>query len=181
MSLIIIYLSLIILVLPKPYSIGKYLNNLNMINKDKVNKMNDRFKRNLNDDNFMILYFNQDCQYSSGFGLESTYRNDVDFIINGNIKIIKFAKNESFSVTKGIGIEIHFNKAINSLFRFFDRREDKNMEYLTFVDFTNFNSISVSNMGFMFSECYSLESIDLSNFDTSQVINMGGMFIIVFH
>ena len=176
MSLIIIYLSLIILVLPKPYSIGKNLNNLNMINKDKVNKMNDRFKRNLNDDNFMILYFNQDCQYSSGFGLESTYRNDVDFIINGNIKIIKFAKNESFSVTKGIGIEIHFNKAINSLFRFFDRREDKNMEYLTFVDFTNFNSISVSNMGFMFSECYSLESIDLSNFNTSQVIDMGLMF-----
>ena len=176
MSLIIIYLSLIILVLPKPYSIGKYLNNLNMINKDKVNKMNDRFKRNLNDDNFMILYFNQDCQYSSGFGLESTYRNDVDFIINGNIKIIKFAKNESFSVTKGIGIEIHFNKAINSLFRFFDRREDKNMEYLTFVDFTNFNSISVSNMGFMFYECYSLESIDLSNFDTSQVTNMRWMF-----
>ena len=176
MSLIIIYLSLIILVLPKPYSIGKYLNNLNMINKDKVNKMNDRFKRNLNDDNFMILYFNQDCQYSSGFGLESTYRNDVDFIINGNIKIIKFAKNESFSVTKGIGIEIHFNKAINSLFRFFDRREDKNMEYLTFVDFTNFNSISVSNMGFMFSECYSLESIDLSNFNTSQVTDMDSMF-----
>ena len=176
MSLIIIYLSLIILVLPKPYSIGKYLNNLNMINKDKVNKMNDRFKRNLNDDNFMILYFNQDCQYSSGFGLESTYRNDVDFIINGNIKIIKFAKNEPFSVTKGIGIEIHFNKAINSLFRFFDRREDKNMEYLTFVDFTNFNSISVSNMGFMFYECYSLENIDLSNFDTSQVTNMGYMF-----
>ena len=176
MSLIIIYLSLIILVLPKPYSIGKYLNNLNMINKDKVNKMNDRFKRNLNDDNFMILYFNQDCQYSSGFGLESTYRNDVDFIINGNIKIIKFAKNEPFSVTKGIGIEIHFNKAINSLFRFFDRREDKNMEYLTFVDFTNFNSISVSNMGSMFSECYSLESIDLSNFNTSQVIDMGWMF-----
>ena len=176
MSLIIIYLSLIILVLPKPYSIGKYLNNLNMINKDKVNKMNDRFKRNLNDDNFMILYFNQDCQYSSGFGLESTYRNDVDFIINGNIKIIKFAKNEPFSVTKGIGIEIHFNKAINSLFRFFDRREDKNMEYLTFVDFTNFNSISVSNMGFMFYECYSLENIDLSNFDTSQVTDMGSMF-----
>ena len=176
MSLIIIYLSLIILVLPKPYSIGKYLNNLNMINKDKVNKMNDRFKRNLNDDNFMILYFNQDCQYSSGFGLESRYRNDVDFIINGNIKIIKFAKNESFSVTKGIGIEIHFNKAINSLFRFFDRRKDKNMEYLTFVDFTNFNSISVSNMGFMFYECYSLENIDLSNFDTSQVTDMGWMF-----
>ena len=176
MSLVIICLSLIILVLPKPYSIGKYLNNLNMINKDKVNKMNDRFKRNLNDDNFMILYFNQDCQYSSGFGLESTYRNDVDFIINGNIKIIKFAKNESFSVTKGIGIEIHFNKAINSLFRFFDRREDKNMEYLTFVDFTNFNSISVSNMGFMFYECYSLENIDLSNFDTSQVTDMGSMF-----
>ena len=176
MSLIIIYYSLFILVLPKPYSIGKYLNNLNMINKDKVNKMNDRFKRNLNDDNFMILYFNQDCQYSSGFGLESTYRNDVDFIINGNIKIIKFAKNESFSVTKGIGIEIHFNKAINSLFRFFDRREDKNMEYLTFVDFTNFNSISVSNMGFMFSECYSLENIDLSNFDTSQVTIMHNMF-----
>ena len=180
MSLIIIYLSLIILVLPKPYSIGKYLNNLNMINKDKVNKMNDRFKRNLNDDNFMILYFNQDCQYSSGFGLESTYRNDVDFIINGNIKIIKFAKNESFSVTKGIGIEIHFNKAINSLFRFFDRREDKNMEYLTFVDFTNFNSISVSNMGFMFYECYSLENIDLSNFDTSQVTDMGWMFSVCY-
>ena len=36
-----------------------------------------------------------------------------------NKKYKKYTKNEPFNVTKGIGIEIHFNKAISDLFSFF--------------------------------------------------------------
>ena len=70
---------------------------------------------------------------------------------------------------KEYGIEIHFNITISSLNHFFDRYTDGNMEYLISVDFTNFNSILIIDMGYMFYECISLKSIDLSHFDTSKV------------
>ena len=136
-----------------------------------VNGLNSRFKRYLNDDNYIILYFNHDCTYSSGFG--NSRRNDIDFIIEENKK---YKKSESFEVIKGYGIEIHFNERIRSLQNFFDAREDKNMQYLAFVDFTNFNSTSISNMEYMFYHSSSLKSIDFSNFDTSHVTNMRHIF-----
>jgi len=47
---------------------------------------------------------------------------------------------------------------------------------LTSIDFTNFNTESVTNMTNMFSYCYALSSLDLSTFNTSNVTNMAGMF-----
>ena len=167
-------LSLTILVLPKPHSIGKNLNNLKIVNKNNINDVNEQFKRNLNDHNYMILYFNQDCYYSSGF--VNTFRTDVDFIIIGNNKNKKYTKNEPFSVTKGYGIEIHFNKAIKSLYRFFDSYNDEKMKYLSFIDLSNFDNSQITNMNSMFYGCSSLKLIDLSNFDTSKVIDMEFMF-----
>ena len=51
----------------KPISKFRNISNLKIINKDSANSLNEQFKRNLNDDNYMILYFNQECKYSSGF------------------------------------------------------------------------------------------------------------------
>ena len=136
--------------------------------------MNSQFKRNLDYDNYIILYFNKDCYYPYGF--VNIYRNDIDFIINKKNKKKKYTKEESLNVTKDYGIEIHFNKYINSLYHFFDSEKDENMINLRFVDFNFFNTISISNVFSLFHSCSSLESIDLSNFDTSKVTDMYSMF-----
>ena len=44
------------------------------------------------------------------------------------------------------------------------------------IDFTNFNTSSVTSMKSMFYNCTSLTSLDLSNFNTSSVTDMSGMF-----
>ena len=180
-----INLFLIILVMPKPHNIRKNLKNSNVINKDSSNNANEQFKRNLNDDNYMILYFNQDCSYPNGFVktnnyflslFDNVYRNDVDFIIISNNKNKKYAKNEGFNVVKGCGVEIHFNEAVKGLSGFFDAFYDINMKYLSFVDLSNFDTSQVIYMNSMLYGCSSLESLDLSNFDTSKVTNMRSMF-----
>ena len=47
---------------------------------------------------------------------------------------------------------------------------------LTTLDLSKFNTSSVTDMSYMFSGCYYLESLDLSNFNTSKVENMSYMF-----
>ena len=136
--------------------------------------MNSQFQSYLDNDNYIILYFNKDCYYSYGFVNE--YRNDIDFIINENNKNIIYTKEESLNVIKDYGIEIHFNKAIRSLEKFFDSEKDENMINLIFVDFNFFNTISISNVFSLFYGCCSLKSVDLSNFDTSKVTDMRWMF-----
>ena len=124
----------------------------------------------------MVLYFSQDSFYI--FGLSLFYRNDIsiDFIINKKNNLRYNNKYFPFNVVKGYGIEIHFNKAINSLNSFFNSIIDESMKDLEFVDLSNFDTSEVTDMSGIFYECSSLKSIDLSNFDTSKVINMGSMF-----
>ena len=169
-SFLMIYLFFFRFVMPIPHKLRKDLAKLKMINKDRVNGLKSQISRNLENDNYIVLYFTQDCYYSSGFVNE--YRNDIDFIINENNKNIKYTKEEQFYVRKDYGIEIHFNKAINSLNNFFDSNKDENMIYLKSVNFRNFNSISIFDIRYMFYGCNSLESIDLSSFDTSNVTDM---------
>ena len=47
---------------------------------------------------------------------------------------------------------------------------------ITYIDLSNFNTSSVTEMGSMFQGCSSLKSIDLSNLDTTQVEDMSSMF-----
>ena len=44
------------------------------------------------------------------------------------------------------------------------------------LDIKNFNTSNVTNMNSMFSECSSLENLDIKNFNTSNVTNMNSMF-----
>ena len=173
-SFLMIYLFFFRFVMPIPHESKKDLTKLKMINKDSINELKSQISRNLENDNYIVLYFTQDCYYSSGFVNE--YRNDIDFIINENNKNIKYTKEEPFNVIKAYGIEIHFNKNISSLNSFFDSDKDENMLYLMSVNFRNFNSISISDTRYMFRGCSSLESIDLSNVDTFKVTDMFMMF-----
>ena len=49
-------------------------------------------------------------------------------------------------------------------------------EKIKYLDLQYFNTSSVTNMGFMFYGCISLESLNLGNMDTSSVTNMEYMF-----
>ena len=124
----------------------------------------------------MVLYFSQDSFYI--FGLSLFYRNDIsiDFIINKKNNLRYNNKYFPFNVVKGYGIEIHFNKAINSLNSFFNSIIDESMKDLEFVDLSNFDTSEVTDMSGMFYECSSLKSIELSNFNTSKVGSMWRMF-----
>ena len=51
-----------------------------------------------------------------------------------------------------------------------------NCSSLTSLDLSHFDTSNVTNMSSMFSECSSLTSLDLSNFDTSKVTDMNDMF-----
>ena len=82
--------------------------------------------RNLENKNYIIIYFNQNCSYPSGFG--NIYRNNIDFIVNEEDKDHIYTYNEELTIKKDFGIEIHFNKIINSLQYFFDRDFDENIK-----------------------------------------------------
>jgi surface protein len=72
---------------------------------------------------------------------------------------------------------------INIDFSNFDTRSITNMsrmfyncENLTEIDFSTFNTSKVTNMFSMFEQCYKLKSADLSTFDTESVTNISRMF-----
>ena len=163
--------SIIILLVSSSQMLGKNLTKFKMLYKDNINSST---SRNLEEDNYIVLYFNQDCNYSSGFVNE--FRYDIDFIINKKNRNIKYEKESPFNVTKDYEIEIHFNKAINSLRGYFDSVYDKNMKFLVFADLSNFATSKITDMFGMFDGWSSLISIDLSNFNTSKVTDIRRMF-----
>jgi surface protein len=125
-------------------------------------------------DNSIIIYFNQYYDYTYVF--HNYHRYNKYFIINQKNNNKKFTSKELLPLNKEFGIEIHFNSTITSLISFFANDIDKNMENLVFIDFTNFNSILVSDIREMVYGCGSLKSIDFSNFNTSKITSMYLMF-----
>ena len=117
--------------------------------------------------NLIIIYFNENVKYKSGFvsGIES--RNNIEFLINGD----KINAHESLSINKGKKLEIYLDKETTSLKSFFDSDLDPNM-----IDFTFFDSSKVTNMENLFKECSELKEIDFTNFNTSLVTSMASMF-----
>ena len=54
-----------------------------------------------------------------------------------------------------------------------------NCQFITSVDFSNFDTSTVSDVSGLFERCTSLESVDLSSFNFSNVKTMNRIFIIV--
>ena len=151
MSALIKNLFFIILVIPISHSIINNLNKLKMFNKDKFNNASSKIRKNLQNDNYIVIYYAEGIDYY-----------DWDQIYN---------------VSKEIRREIHFKEPIRSLNNFFGCDKSEGIRYLKSVDFSNFNSASVSDMGYLFYRCEFLISVDFTNFDTSQVVNMEKMFL----
>ena len=151
MSALIKNLFFIILVIPISHSIINNLTELKMFNKDKFNNARSKIRKNSQNDNYIVIY------YAEGIGC--------------------FDGDRMCNVSKEIRREIHFKEPIRSLNNFFGCDKGEGIRYLKSVDFSNFNSASVSDMGYMFYRCEFLTSVDFTNFDTSQVVNMEKMFL----
>ena len=134
--------------------------------------------RNLQYTHYITIYFNQDVNYPYGF--KNNYRPAIDYLVKEEEKRqgFQYLNTDRLSVIKGFGLEIHFSYSYTTmgLARFFSSYDDENMKYVVFIDFTHFDSQSISSMNHMFYLCYSLKSIDFGNFDTSQVTNMNHTF-----
>ena len=57
-------------------------------------------------DNYIVLYYNHNCSYLSGF--HNSYRNDIDFIIIKENNYSLLSNSEKFNIHKGFEIEIYF-------------------------------------------------------------------------
>ena len=167
---VLIYIS-IIFEIPKTYILGITSSRFEEIN--KVNNLGRDLEEVNEYDSYIVLYFNQDCNYLLGF--QNDYRNDVSFIINEENND-KLTCEDELIIHKGIEIEIHFNKSVESLESFFDIYYDENVQFLVSIDFTNFDSSLVTTFYRLFNGCSSLKSIDFTNFNTSLVNNICCMF-----
>jgi len=76
MDILFVNLFLIILLISSPLIFGKNITKLKIINKNNIFNINNQEKRNLENDNYIILYFNHDFIYSNGFA--NYYRYDID-------------------------------------------------------------------------------------------------------
>jgi len=103
-------------------------------------------KKEFDSTNLIIIYFNNDVEYKSGFINNIESRNNIYFINNGD----KISPNEFLSINKGKKVEIYLNEETTSLKSFFDSDLDSNMLYIESIDFTFFDSSKVANMENLF-------------------------------
>ena len=111
MGIFFIYFYLIALIRSAPHNLGKNLSRFNIASKDSIKVRS----RNLENDNYIIIYFNKDCYYPSGF--TNIFRNNISYIFNDKTKM-KYSGQEYLPIYRAFGIEIHFNTTIKSLYFF---------------------------------------------------------------
>ena len=111
--------------------------------RESIEKNESRNLRKLEYDTYITIYFKEDCTYQTGFAHGA--RAGVNFIRNTQ-------NNENITIegiltlNKNIAHEIHFNKKVINMNSFFSSSEDDNMINLKSIDFSNFDSTSVSYM-----------------------------------
>ena len=107
------------------------------------------------------------------------------YAISKNIKKVVF--DASFANARPTSCYMWFYGCFNLTtiegIEYFNTENVTNMRYmfcdcwsLKSLDLTNFNTENVTDMYYMFAYCKSLESLDLTNFNTAKVTNMAGMF-----
>ena len=117
-------------------------------------------------DNYIIIYFNKEVTYSK---YPNDYRQNI-----AKLKINNVEQNleNQLTIPSDTGLEVHFDKILNSFGYFFYGASDDNAKFITSVNFQNFDWSQLNTMYVLFYECSSLKSLDLSNFDLSKVTNM---------
>ena len=114
MRKILFFVMNLYLIILEGFNFRKDLIKFKMANKDSIDK---KFPRNLEYDNYIVLYFNKDCYYASGF--QNIKRDNINFIINEEYKYNKYTSSQALYIHKGFKIEIHFKIEISDLNFFF--------------------------------------------------------------
>ena len=122
-------------------------------------------------ENYIILYYEQSVEYSSGFANE--YRKEISHIINGEDN--KTAT-DSLSIAADTKIEIYFSSPLTSLESFFDRTLDDKMEYLKSVDLSHLDATQITSFENLFYECLALKSVTPTKVPTLSLTTMSSMF-----
>ena len=143
-------------------------------NKNNICCFYDLTNDNCANDNYMIIYFGENTIYNSGF--KNKNREGISFIKNSLDHERTIGPNGFLNIKEGTKIEIYFSKESKSLTEFFSNIDDENVEKITFIDLSHFDSSLVTMMNFMFYHCTSLTSIDFTNLNTSLVKYMNYMF-----
>ena len=129
-------------------------------------------KRKLQEDNYIIVIYNEDVEYSSGF--QNSNRETMNYYISYND--IDYTPSSPLSIIANQEIKIYMDEETTNLGYFFDYNRDSNAVKIKSVDFSHFNSYLITNLAYIFVGCHSLQNINFLNFDTSKVVNMWGMF-----
>ena len=124
-------------------------------------------KRKLNINNKITLIVEGNGKYRSILGGNTRIPNQV--IINGDEQetlAISYKLTEQENT-----VIVSWNSSLTSCLNMF-----YNLNYILFIDFSEFDSSQVSDMIGMFFGCSNLKSINFKNFDTSLVTSMESMF-----
>ena len=126
--------------------------------------------------NYIKLHYNLDkiVQYTYGWYNDYRSKDDVDhFRTTYNI-----AKDGVIPLDPDYGqdLEIHFNKAIQTLERYFDADYDHFAEYIESVDFSNFDSSEITSLAYLFNKVEKLKYVNFKNFKSSKLTTLSYMF-----
>ena len=178
-NFLIIY-SILSLFLVFPINIlGENLSN--HLRKESWEDFGYNIQRKLENDNYIIIKHNQKADYSK----QSFKTKNENFQADNNIRqqsISNIIYNETdygdinFQIEADTPLEIHFSRAINSLYLFFHKDVYNNCEKISYVDLSHFDSSALQNTNAMFYGCSSIQEINFTNFITSSVKSMNTMF-----
>ena len=124
-----------------------FLGAINGQNESKINNPNfektllNNRKRKLQEDNYIIVIYNEDVEYSSGF--QNSERTSINYIsYNG----MDYTPTLPLSIIANQEIKIYIYKETTSLEYFFDKDLDEKAEVIKSVDFSHFNSYLITNL-----------------------------------
>ena len=167
-NIIIIYAILILM---------NFVGSINDRNESKSNNANsektfvNNRKRKLEDENYIIVKYNEDVEYPNGFQNED----------RTNVKYIKYNDHdygiqEALSISANTEVKIYILPEATSLEKLFYSFVDSKVEKIISVDFSNFDSSLITSLDALFFGCSSLQNINFSNFITSKVTRMVDTF-----
>ena len=150
-----------------------------------IQRENQRKLEGVEQENFIIAYYNSDVTYNKGFLYEAKTDKKVMSVFSRNsISGIKLedseeikSKTDSLVIKANSRVEIHFSQPITSLESFFMKSSDNYMtKYLVSVDLSHFNATKLTTFASFLSGCTSLKTFIQPKTKTNELTNMYGMF-----
>lgn len=150
-----------------------------------IQRENQRKLEEVEQENFIIAYYNSDVTYNKGFLYEAKTDKKVMSVFSRNsISGIKLedseeikSKTKSLVIKANSRVEIHFGHPITSLEKFFMKSSDYyNTKYLVSVDLSHFDATKLTTFAGFLSGCTSLKTFIKPKTETNELTIMHGMF-----